>query len=86
MILLDMITYPCPNPDAGSVSTLRSRQNGRHFPDIFKSIFLNENVWISINIQLKFVPEGQVNNNPALVQLMAWRRQGDKPLSEPMMA
>ena len=68
------------------VNTLRPRQNGRHFPDdIFKWIFLNENVWISINISLKFVPKGPINNNPTLVQVMAWRRPGDKPLSEPMM-
>ena len=67
------------------VNTLRSRQNGRHFPDIFKWIFLNENVWISINISLKFVPRGPINNIPTLVQVMAWRRPGDKPLSEPMM-
>ena len=68
------------------ISTLRPRQNGRHFPDdIFKWIFLNENVWISINISLKFVPRGLVNNIPTLVQVMAWRRPGDKPLSEPMM-
>ena len=26
------------------VNTLRQRQNGRHFPDIFKCIFLNEHV------------------------------------------
>ena len=45
----------------------------------------NENVWISIKISLKFVPRGPINNIPALVQIMAWRRQGDKPLSEPMM-
>ena len=63
-----------------------TRQNGRHFPDdIFKSIFLKENVWISIIISLKFVPEGPINNIPALVQIMAWRRPGDKPLSEPML-
>ena len=68
------------------VNTLRPRQNGRHFPDdILKWIFLNENVWISIEISLKFVPKGQINNIPALVQKMAWRRPGDKPLSEPMM-
>ena len=68
------------------VNTLRPRQNGRHFPDdILKWIFLNENVWISINISLKFVPGGPINNIPALVQIMAWRRPGDKPLSEPMM-
>ena len=67
-------------------NTLRSRQNGRLFPDgIFKWIFLNENVWISINISLKFVPKGPINNIPVLVQIMAWRRPGNKPLSEPMM-
>ena len=47
--------------------------------------FLNENVWIPIEISLKFVPKGSINNNPALFQIMAWRRPGDKPLSEPMM-
>ena len=68
------------------VNTLRPRQNGRHFPDnIFKWIFLNEDIWISINISLKFVPRGPINNIPTLVQVMAWRRPGDKPLSEPMM-
>ena len=53
--------------------------------DTFKRIFLNENVMISIKIPLKFVPMGPINNNPALVQIMAWRRLGDKPLSEPMI-
>ena len=28
--------------------------------------FLNENVWIPIEISLKFVPKGSINNNPAL--------------------
>ena len=69
------------------VNPLRPRQNGRIFPDdIFKWVFLNENVCISIKISLKFVPKGPINNIPALVQIMAWRRPGDKPLSEPMMA
>ena len=68
------------------VNTLRPRQNGRHFADdIFKCIFLNEIVWISIEISLKFVRKGSINNIPALVLIMAWRRPGDKPLSEPMM-
>ena len=48
-------------------------------------IFLNENIIISIKISLKFVPKGLINNIPALVLIMAWRRPGDKPLSEPMM-
>ena len=67
-------------------NTLRPRQNGRHFvDDIFKCIFLNENVWIPIKISLKFVPKGPINNIPALVQIMAWRRPGDKTFSEPML-
>ena len=33
--------------------------------DIFKCIFLNENIWISINISLKFVPKCRINNIPA---------------------
>ena len=71
---------------ATAFNTLRPRQNGRHFPDdIFKCIFLNENAWISITISLKFVPKGPINNIPALVQIMAWRRSGDKPLSELMI-
>ena len=68
------------------MNTLRPRQNGRHFADnIFKCIFLNENVSFSIKISPKFVPKGPIYNIPALVQIMAWRRPGDKPLSEPMM-
>ena len=67
-------------------NTLRPRQNGHHFADnIFKWIFLNENVWIPIKISLKLVPQGPINNIPALVEIMAWRRPGDKPLSGPMM-
>ena len=68
------------------INTLRPRRNEQHFADdVFKCIFFNENVWISIKISLKFVPKGPINNIPALVQIMAWRRSGDKPLSEPMM-
>ena len=67
-------------------NTLMPRRNGQHFADdIFKHIFFNENVWISIRISLKFVPKGPINDIPALGQIMAWRRPGDKPLSEPMM-
>ena len=76
--------------DIGKISvefnTLRPRQNRRHFPDdIFKCIFLNENVGIPVKISLKYVPKGPIINIPALVQIMAWRRPGDKPLSDPMM-
>ena len=67
-------------------NTLSPRQNGRRFTDhIFKFISLNENIGISIIMSLKYVPRGPIDNKPALVQVMAWRRTGDKPLSEPLM-
>ena len=31
---------------------------------------MNENVWISIKIPLKFVPKGPINNIPALFPIM----------------
>ena len=69
-----------------TLNTLRLRRNRRRFADdIFKCFFLNENVWISIRISLKFVPMGPINNNTALVQIMASCRLGNKPLFEPMM-
>ena len=53
--------------------------------DIFKCIFLTENDRILIGISLKFVPRSLIDNKSALVQVMAWRRTGDKPLPEPML-
>ena len=35
--------------------------------------------------QVKFIPRSPINNKPVLVQVMNWRRTGDKPLPEPMM-
>ena len=68
------------------INPLRPRQNGSHFAgDTLNRIFLNENFRISIKISLKFAPKGPIDNIPALVQIMAWRRPGNKPLSEPMM-
>ena len=68
------------------INTLWPRQNGRHFADdTFNRIFVNANARISIKFSLKFVPKGPINNIPALVQIMAWHRPGDKPLSEPVM-
>ena len=72
--------------DTSLINTLRPRQNGRHFADdIFKRIFSKEKVWISIKISLKFVPKGPINKIRALFHIMAWRRPGDKPLSEAML-
>ena len=74
------------SPRGQWVNTFRPRQNGRLFTDdTFKHIFLNENIRISTKNSLKFVPKGLINNIPALVLIMAWRRPGDKPLSESML-
>ena len=79
MLLLTSIGYILFN-------TLRPRQCGPLFPDdIFKYIFLNENILIAIKIWLLFFPKLRINNIPALVQIMAWHRPGDNPLSQPMM-
>ena len=53
--------------------------------DIFKCIFFNANDRILIQISLKFVLGSPVDNNTALVQVMALRWIGDKPLPGPMM-
>ena len=41
--------------------------------DIFKPIFLNENLKITIQISLKLVLRSPIDNKPALVQVMAWQ-------------
>ena len=61
-------------------------QHGHHFTDnIFKCIFINEKLCILIWIPLNFVPMGPIDNESTSVQVMAWRRTGDKPLPEPML-
>ena len=79
-----MLPYGVTTPK--SVNTLRPRQNSRRISDnIFKCIFLNENIWISNDIYLKFVSEGPTDNNTALVQIMDWHRISNKLSSESMM-
>ena len=46
---------------------------------------MDEKFCIFIQISLKFVPKGPIDNKVALVQVMAWCRTGDKPLPEPML-
>ena len=46
---------------------------------------MNEKFCDLIKISLKFAPLGPIDNNPALVQIMAWRRIGDKQSPEPML-
>ena len=59
------------------VNTLRQKEDGRHFADdIFTCIFFNENCSILLKFSLKYVRKGPIDNNPPLVQIMAWRRSG----------
>ena len=84
-MMVSLLTHICVTRPQW-VSTLRRRQHRHHFPDdILKCIFLNENVCIAIEISLKFVPPGPVNNIPVLVWIMAWCQPGDKSFSQPMM-
>ena len=53
--------------------------------DIFKCNFVNENVLVSIKNSLNFDLKGAIDSKSSLVQVMAWRQKGDKPLHEPMM-
>ena len=82
-IVCYQIFVPCPlyvyivPLSINTVNTSRQRQNGRHFTTEF------------LEFRLKFhgilFLGGQINNIPALVQIMAWCRPGDKPLPKPMM-
>ena len=65
-----------------SINTLKPRQNGRHFADdIFKCIFLDENVWIPIKlhrrVQLKHSSTGSDNGlTPLRRQAIIWNNDG----------
>ena len=73
--------------DTWRVNTLKPRQKGRYLADdILNCISFNEKAWISIEISLKIVPCSPIYNVQALVQILAWRRTGDKPLPEWVMA
>ena len=61
-------------------------RNGHHFADDnLICIFVNENICILIQNKVKFVPWCPIDNRSVLVQVMAWWRNGDKPLPEPML-
>ena len=48
----------------------------------FSNVFFLKKIYeFPIDISLRFVPKGKINNIPSLVQIMAWRLPGDKPLS-----
>ena len=74
--------------------TILTRWGRDKMAAIFQTTFSNAFSWMKMCkfrlrfISLKYVPKGPINkkkNIPTLVQIMAWRRPGDKPLSEPMM-
>ena len=54
----------------------------RTFSNPFPSL---KNILTSITISQKFVRNGPIDNKPALVQIMAWRRINDKLLPVSMM-
>ena len=47
--------------------------------------FLELQFYIVIRISHKFVPKCQIDNKGAFVQVIAWCRIGDKPMSEPKL-
>ena len=69
--------------------TLNSFPPRSKWPPFWEKTFSNDllewNDRNAIQICLKLVPSGPVNNIEALIRIMAWRRPGDKPLSKPMM-
>ena len=57
-----------------------------HFKGAFELHFLEFNLWyFHSNLIFKFVFEGPTDSESVLVQVMAWCRPGDKPLSESMV-
>ena len=51
---------------------------------LYSQFLMIEKFCISILISPKFVAKGSIDNKPGFVQVMAWCRTGDKPLTEPM--
>ena len=69
------ISFPKATSNLWPFNTLRSRQNGIHFPDdIFKCIFMNNKFCILIPLLMRFAPKGQVINKSALVPVIAWHQ------------
>ena len=61
---------------------IEAEANGHHFPDdIFEMNFFEWNVWIWMQMSLKFVPRVQLT----ISHIVSVGRPGDKPSSETMM-
>ena len=78
---MDVFSYLYPNFESSPLDKIAAISQKKNF----KCIFMNEKSCISIWISLKFVPKDPIDNNSALVQVMALRRTSDKPLSESML-
>ena len=67
-------------------SMLKPEQISQYFADnIIKLILLNERRYMLIQILLRYVHEGPVDNESMLIQVMIWSWTGEEPLLEPMM-
>ena len=67
-----------------TVKTLKPGENGCHFAEIFKGIFLKENFKLWNKMSGVYVPVGPIHGNSAWAEIMAHRRTGKSPISEPM--
>ena len=86
--IFEVLTMACANMTTTPTekNTSRIAQNGLHFADdISKRIFLNENIWNSIKISLKFDHKAVFQNKSPLVHVMVCHRIGDKPLPDSIM-
>ena len=76
--------------DGGTTQSLLTHWGRDTIDAILQTTFSNAISWMKmLEFRLKFhwslFLKGPINNTPALGQIMAWRRPGEKPLSEPMM-
>ena len=63
---------------------IADQANGKKFTNYhFKLISLNKMCYILIQISTNLVAKVSIDNDVAFVQVMVWRRPGDKPLIEP---
>ena len=69
--------------DFVQTTLLNAKAHDRHF---FKYIFLNETLWFSNKILLKYVPYSVIDKKSAIVNIMAWHLTGNMPLFQPIKA
>ena len=87
LYLLYSATYEAALANGQPCISHRGRDNmasilQRTFANVFSCMTI---VVIWFQFWVKWVPNDPISNKSSLVQIMAWRRTGDKPLSGPMM-